>query len=186
MVPGVVLGVVTGLTTGMLAVGLVLVYKAGRFVNLAHGQLGALSAVLLATLVFDNGWSWWAAFPVVVAVGAGFGLLAERFVVRPLRHQRRRAVTMLLVTIGVAQLLLALTFVPAFTPDKRKMLREQYPLPFRVHWRLLGADLTGQHVMILLLVPLSVAALALFLQWTSLGRSIRAAASNPDWARLCG
>ena len=31
---GIVLGVVTGLTYGLLAVGLVLVYKASRFVNL--------------------------------------------------------------------------------------------------------------------------------------------------------
>src|SRR5207244_10176881 len=133
--------VVPGLSTGTVSVGLGLVYKASRFVNLAHGQLGALSAVLLASLVLDDGWSWWAAFPVVVAIGVGSGLVVERFIVRPMRHQRRRAVTMLLVTIGVAQLLLALTYVPAFTPDRTKMFRSQYPLPFRVHWRLLGADL---------------------------------------------
>src|SRR5437762_864239 len=111
---GIVLGVVTGLTYGMLAVGIVLVYKAGRFVNLAHGPLGALSAVLVATLVLDGGWSWWAAFPVAVAVGVVLALIVERLIVRPLRHQHRRAVTMLLVTIGVGQLLLALTYIPAF------------------------------------------------------------------------
>src|SRR5688500_11052020 len=181
---GIILGVITGLTTGMLAVGLVLVYKASRFVNLAHGQLGALSAVLLATLVLDQGWSWWLAFPIVVAIGIGIGLVSERLVIRPLRHQRRRAVTMLLVTIGVGQLLLALTFVPVFNPDPTRMFREQYPLPFSVHWRIAGADLTGPHVMILVLVPLVVGALAAFLAWTSLGKSIRAAASNPDSARL--
>jgi ABC-type branched-subunit amino acid transport system ATPase component/ABC-type branched-subunit amino acid transport system permease subunit len=183
---GIVLGVIAGLTTGMLAVGLVLVYKAGRFVNLAHGQLGALSAVLLATLVLDHGWSWWTSFPIVVAVGVGIALLTERFVIRPLRHERRRGVTMLLVTIGVGQMLLALTFVPAFSPDRSTMYREQYPLPFAMHWRVAGADLTAQHLMILVVAPLAVAGLAAFLRWTSLGKSIRAAASNPDAARLCG
>lgn len=186
MTSGIVLGVVTGLTIGMLAVGLVLVYKASRFVNLAHGQLGALSAVLLATLTLDHGWSWWVAFPAMVGLGVIIGVVVERFIIRPLRRQRRRGVTMLLVTIGVAQLLLALTFVPAFSPDRTRLFREQYPLPFSVHWRILGTDLTGQHIMILLLVPLTVGGLSAFLQWTSLGKSIRAAASNPDSARLCG
>jgi ABC-type branched-subunit amino acid transport system ATPase component/ABC-type branched-subunit amino acid transport system permease subunit len=183
---GIVLGVVTGLTTGMLAVGLVLVYKSSRFINLAHGQLGALSAVLVATLVVDAGWSWWLAVPVAVVVGVLLALAVERFLVRPLRRQKRRGLSMLLVTIGIGQLLLALTYIPLFAPDPTKLSRESYPLPFRMHWRLLGGDLTGQHVLILVVVPLAVGAVAAFLRWTLLGKSIRAAASNADAARLCG
>jgi ABC-type branched-subunit amino acid transport system ATPase component/ABC-type branched-subunit amino acid transport system permease subunit len=170
----------------VLAVGIVLVYKAGRFINLAHGQLGALSAVVLATLVLNSGWSWWVAFPVAVAIGVVLGLLVERFIVRPLRHQRRRGLTMLLVTIGVGQLLLALAYIPALTPDRTKLFRAQYPLPFSTHWRALGTDLTGAHLMILVIVPVAVAGLAAFLRWTTLGKSVRAAASNADAARLCG
>jgi len=37
-----VLGVLNGLTIGLLAVGLVLVYKSNRFINLAHAQLGTV------------------------------------------------------------------------------------------------------------------------------------------------
>src|SRR5438874_4512790 len=151
MVGGVVLGVITGLTTGLLAVGLVLVYKAGRFVNLAHGQLGALSALLLATFVLDLGWSWWMAFPVAVLIGVVIGVVTERLAIRPMRRQRRRGLTYLIVTIGIGQLLLALAFVPAFTPDRTKLFRKRYPLPFSGHWRVLGADLTAAHVMILVL-----------------------------------
>ena len=183
---GVVLGVVTGLTTGMLAVGIVLVFKAGRFINLAHGQLGALSAVLLATFVLDAGMSWWIAFPLVVAVGAGIALAVERLVVRPLRMQHRRGLTMLLVTIGLGQVLLALTYIPAVSPDPTLLYREQYPLPFDAHWRVLGADLASSHLMILLVVPIVVTALGAFLRYTDVGMSIRAAASNADAARLCG
>jgi len=186
MMSGTILGVVTGLTYGLLAAGLVLVYKASRFVNLAHGALGALSAVLLASLVLDHGWSWWAALPVVVTIGIVLGWAVERLVVRPLRRQRRRGVTMLLVTIGISQLLLALTYIPAFSPDKSRIYRAQYPLPFLAHWRILRTDLTGAHMMILTFVPAVAAALGAFLRWTTLGKSIRAAASNPDSARLCG
>ena len=37
-----VLGVLNGLTIGLLAVGLVLVYKSNRFIYLAHAQLGTI------------------------------------------------------------------------------------------------------------------------------------------------
>ena len=59
MTEAVVLGVIDGLTIGLLAVGIVLVYKANRFINLAHAQLGTLSAVLLAKFVLDWSLSWW-------------------------------------------------------------------------------------------------------------------------------
>ena len=40
--------------------------------------------------------------------------------------------------------------------------------------------------MILVVVPVTIGALAAFLRYSILGKSIRAAASNPDAARLCG
>ena len=54
IVESVVLGVLSGLATGMLAVGIVLVYKTHRFINLANASMGTLSALLLATLVIRN------------------------------------------------------------------------------------------------------------------------------------
>src|SRR5439155_24960255 len=131
--------------------------------------------VVFAALVIDHGWSWWVAFPVVVALGVVTGVGVEWLVIRPMRHRGRRGVTMLLVTIGVGQLLLALTFVPAVAPDPGKVFHEQYPLPFHVHWRPLRADLTGADVMILLVVPIAVSALAAFLRWAPYGKAIRAA-----------
>jgi len=63
------LGLLNGLTIGLLAVGLVLVYKSNRFLNLATPRLGTLSALLLAKWVLDWGWNWWAAFGLAVASG---------------------------------------------------------------------------------------------------------------------
>jgi ABC-type branched-subunit amino acid transport system ATPase component/ABC-type branched-subunit amino acid transport system permease subunit len=186
MTSGIVLGLITGLTTGMLAVGIVLVYKASRFVNLAHGQLGTLSAVMLATLVLDRGWSWWAAFPLVVSIGALVGFMVERLAIRRMRRHRRGAITYLLVTLGVGQLLLSFAYVPSVAPDKTALFRSQYPLPFTGVHRVLGTDLTGAHLMVLVVVPVTIGALAAFLRYSILGKSIRAAASNPDAARLCG
>src|SRR5437899_2632150 len=84
-----VFGAINGLTIGLLAVGLVLVYKANRFINLAHAQLGTLSAVLLAKWVIDWGITWWLAFPAAVGLGILTGVAVERWVIRPLRAKSK-------------------------------------------------------------------------------------------------
>ena len=76
----VVVGLLNGLTIGLLAVGLVLVYKANRLLNLAHAQLGTLSAMLLAKWVLQWGWNFWLAFALAILIGVLTGLLVERFV----------------------------------------------------------------------------------------------------------
>lgn len=179
-----VLGLLNGLTVGLLAVGLVLVYKSNRFLNLAHAQMGTLSALLLAKWVLDWGWSWWAAFVLAVVVGSFVGLLVDRLFVRPLRHKSGSAVRLLLLSLAVSQILLALTFISALGPNPNKS--QLYPQPFSSHYRIGGVVLTGMWVVTAVLIPVLVAALAVFMRYSILGRQIRAAANDPDAARLCG
>src|SRR3954453_16461087 len=105
-----VLGILNGLTIGLLAVGLVLVYKSNRFLNLAHAQLGTLSALLVAKWVLDWGWNWWVAFIVAVVVGVGTGVVVERFLVSRLRERSSSPTRLLLLSLGISQLLLAITY----------------------------------------------------------------------------
>src|SRR3954470_9293130 len=179
-----VLGVLNGLTIGLLAVGLVLVYKANRFLNLAHAQMGTLSALLLAKWVYDWGWNWWVAFIVAVAVGIVTALLVERFLVGPLRRRSDSPIRLLLLALGVSQLLLALTFIPALGPDTSR--HSTFPQPFNPDIRVGGVVLSGMWVLTAVLAPLLVLALAGFMRYSVLGKQIRAAANNPDAARLCG
>ena len=179
-----VLGLLNGLTIGLLAVGLVLVYKSNRFLNLTHAQMGALSALLLNKWVIDWGWNWWVAFAVAVSVGVATGLLVERFIISRLRKQGGSPVRLLLLSVAVSQVLLALTYVPHLGPDPDKV--SVYPQPFSSHVRIGGIVLSGMSVLTAVLVPLLVVGLAAFLRWSSLGQGIRAAANNPDAARLCG
>ena len=181
-----VLGLLNGLLIGLLGVGLVIVYKANRFLNLAHGQLGAVSAMLLGKFVLDWGWPWWVAFAVAVPVGALTGVAVDRFLIRPLRRHTASKVSLLLMSVGATQVLLALVFVPALRPDPSRLNVRGYPVPFTAHVQVGGVVLTGAHLLIAVLGPVLVGALAAFLRWTTLGKSIRAAASNPDEARLCG
>ena len=49
--PVLVLGAITGMTYGILAVGLVLVYRSNRIINFAHGEIGAFAAAVLGLAV---------------------------------------------------------------------------------------------------------------------------------------
>jgi ABC-type branched-subunit amino acid transport system ATPase component/ABC-type branched-subunit amino acid transport system permease subunit len=179
-----IIGLLNGLTIGLLAVGLVLVYKSNRFLNLAHAQLGALSALLLAKWVIDWGWGWWAAFGLSILLGIVTGVVVERALVAPLRRRTKSPLRLLLLSIGVSQLLLALTFIPGLNPDTSETT--VYPQPFESDVRIGGVALTGMNILTAILVPALVAALALFMRYSVYGKQIRAAANNPDAARLCG
>lgn len=179
-----VLGILNGLTIGLLAAGLVLVFKSNRFLNLAHAQTGALPALLLAKFVLDYGWSFWFAFVVALVLGIATGVVVDKALVAPLRRRTKSPLRLLLLSIGVAQLLLALTFIPALNPDTTNF--SVYPQPFDADFALGGVRLTGMNILTGILVPALVVALALFLRFSFYGKQIRAAANNADAARLCG
>ncbi len=177
-----VLGLLNGLIISLLAVGFVLIYKANRFLNLAGAQLGVLSAVLLLKVVNDWGWNWWGSFIGCVVVGVATGLLVERFFVGPVRRKTKAPVRLLILTIGVSQVLLALTYIPGLTPASQA----PFPQPFTSHLQVGGVVLSGMSVLTMIVVPALLVLLWVFLEFSSTGKQIRAAAGNPDAARLCG
>jgi ABC-type branched-subunit amino acid transport system ATPase component/ABC-type branched-subunit amino acid transport system permease subunit len=178
------LGGIDGLTVALLAIGLVLVYKAGRFVNYAHGQLGVISAMVLGKLCLDWGVNWWLAFPVGIVLGALVGAGAEALVIDRLRGRSR--LSMLIATIGLSQLLFAMTFFDWLGPSRNGLVREGYPVPFDIAINIDALTLRAQHVLVLVLVPMLAALLFVVLKYTTTGKAIRAAASNRDAAGLAG
>ncbi len=52
-------GVITGLSYGLLAMGLVLIYKTNRVLNFAQGQLGVVAAVFMVKCFYDFGFNYW-------------------------------------------------------------------------------------------------------------------------------
>jgi len=181
-----VLGVINGMTYGLLALGVVLVYKANRFLNLAYAQLGAVPALLLAKLVLEWRWSWWMAFVVCIVLGIGTGLLVEWGLVSRLRRRTRSTVSLLLLTVGIGEVLLALTYIPAIGPGGSRLAIAGYPTPFHSHVTVGSVVLGGQDILTVILAPVLVLGLASFLRYSLLGKEVRAAASNVDAARLAG
>jgi ABC-type branched-subunit amino acid transport system ATPase component/ABC-type branched-subunit amino acid transport system permease subunit len=178
-----VIGIVRGLMIALIAVGLVLVYRSTRVINLAVGDLGVPSAALLGAMAGVHGWPYWLAFVAAVAVGGIAGCVVEMTVVRRLFRAPR--VILLVATIGVAQLAQAVTLT---LPDYRTgTLTTAYPSPFTGEWNLPGGIvLRGAQVLTLVLVPLITVALWWLLGHTTFGEAVRASVSNPDLARLTG
>jgi ABC-type branched-subunit amino acid transport system ATPase component/ABC-type branched-subunit amino acid transport system permease subunit len=173
-------GVVTGLVIGLLAMGIVLIYRSTRVINFAVGNMGLIGTALLAIMVVDHGVPFWIAVIACLTVGALYGALVEVVVIRRLFDAPR--VIVLVATIGIAQLSLA---VVAALP-KLETVGAGYPVASTSEWSLLGIDISGSQASIIVVVPVVTAALAWFLNRTMIGKGVKAAAENSDLARLSG
>ena len=177
-------GVVFGLVYGLLALGIVLIYRSTRVINFAVGNMGLPGAVLFALMIFNWSFPFWIALAVTLAVGTLFGLIIDVAVIRRLFNSPR--VILLVATIGVAQLALAIVFA---YPDLDVSPGEKYPRFIGSEWTDVfgtGVDTTGSELVVLLMVPVLAGLLSVFLYRTTVGQTVQAAADNPDLARLSG
>jgi ABC-type branched-subunit amino acid transport system ATPase component/ABC-type branched-subunit amino acid transport system permease subunit len=180
--PQVVLnGTVNGLVIALVAMGLVLTYRATRVINFAVGNMGLPAAALLVVLVVNHGLGYWTALLVSLLAGAAFALGVELVVVRRLFRAPR--VILLVATIGVAQLAQGLVLL---LPDVQRRRGSGYPVPVDAVWEVGDLRVSGPQLTVVLVVPLLALGLGLFLERTTFGRTVAASADNPDLARLSG
>lgn len=180
----VLLGIATGLQAALLGMGLVLIYRASRFINFAQAQMGAIAAATLATLVLEVHAPYPIAFVAALAVGGLTGAAIERLL--GWRLFERSRLTLLVATIGVSQLVLLATLNGPLKPDSALLAVKGYPEPFTLRWTVGSFVLSSSQVTTLVIGPLVAVGLLLFLDRTRTGKAIRGAASNPDAARLAG
>jgi ABC-type branched-subunit amino acid transport system ATPase component/ABC-type branched-subunit amino acid transport system permease subunit len=174
-----IIGALTGLTYAVLAAGIVLVYRATRVINFAHGEMGAFGAAVLAKLVLDEHWNFFLAFVTVMAIGGAIGAAIELGVVRRLFIAPR--LVLLVATIGISELI----FVgELLLPGVHHTAA--YPSPLHRTAQVGSLLLRSEHFMVIAVVPAVIAGLAYFLTRTPWGVAIRASAENPDRAELAG
>jgi ABC-type branched-subunit amino acid transport system ATPase component/ABC-type branched-subunit amino acid transport system permease subunit len=175
-------GAVAGLVTGLLALGLVLVYRSTRIINFAVGDLGLPMAFLLALCVLNFGWPFWPALLACLLVGTIAGAIVELTVIRRLFRAPR--VIVLVATVGVAQLAVAVSFA---LPDINGGTTTPYPSALSGRWQPgLDVIVTGPQVVIAVVVPLLAVTLGVVMNRTRFGRHVQASATNADLARLSG
>jgi ABC-type branched-subunit amino acid transport system permease subunit len=189
----VVLGTTRGLIYGILALGLVLVYKGTRVLNLAQPFFGLFGAFLCWWLTAEAGFLPFAAgtrprFLVALVVTlVVVGLQAaglERALFRKLRRAPR--LVTLVATLAIGQGVLGLVVVLFERNQEQAETLRTIPSVVRGVIELGDVNLTGGDLQILALVPLIAIELALFFRLTRFGVAIRAAAENSESARLLG
>ena len=180
----VVLGAMLGTGTGLLAVGLVLVYRTARVVNFAHGAMGGVGGGLAAGLFLGQKWPWAVAVPLGVLAGASTGAIVERLVIRRFFAAPRLILTV--ATIGLAQVLGGIAiFLPDLTGSSPLIGAFETPLT-DIRINLDPVLISGNDLLLVAVVPLVLAAFSWFLLRTDAGIALRAIAENIDRARLLG
>ncbi len=183
---GVVLrGLIYGSIDGMIALGLVLVYRSNRIVNFAASALGGVGGVFAVQLFIAKGLPWPLAALIGLVVGTVVGGVVAAGVIRRFAKANRLVLTV--ATIGLTQLLGGIVlFIPKWL-DSSKVLLGGFETPFTPHNLTVGSDLiTGDQLVALAAVPIVIGGLAWFLLRTDAGIGIRAAADDADRARTLG
>ena len=134
----VVYGIIIGSFTALLAFGLALIYRSNRVINFAQADLGAVPASLCVALVAASpagqGWSYWIALPLVLIGAVVLGSVIERVIIR--RFAKAPRLILMVVTIGLAQLLVVLAVVmPYWLADDLIVPAQQLAAAVRLQLR---------------------------------------------------
>jgi ABC-type branched-subunit amino acid transport system permease subunit len=186
------IGVIEGLLYGLLALGIVLIYKGSRILNFAQASFALVAAFFCwwftykAPLPFDAGTRPRYALGVLLSLAViGLnGYAVEHSIIRRLRTAPRLVLlaSTLAISAGNSGFVLLL-----FQRNERQR-NEAHLLPSFVTTSFtLGTKFVkGSDIEILIVVPLICAALAVFFTKTRFGVAVRAVADNRDAARLLG
>ncbi|MCX5917749.1 MAG: branched-chain amino acid ABC transporter permease [Deltaproteobacteria bacterium] len=174
-------GIITGGVLGLAALGLSLLFRTVKFINFAYGDVLALGAFLTFFFNFNLG------LPLVPAALLGMastgivGVIIHKAVIKPLREGVKAGpLTLLIATMGAAFIIRNAILIIWGPEPKMYNVATQEAMkvgPFLITPLQLMA--IGISVLIMVLIYL-------LLQYTKLGKMIRATSDNIDLARVRG
>lgn len=172
-------GMVIGAIYSMVALGFYIMWSAVRAVNFAHGDTLMIGSVIAVALMW-SGAPLYIGIPIAIVIAAVFGVLIERFAVRPL-NDGPSSIGWMLSTIAIGLMIEAYVTI-SFGSDPRSLPSPLMDTPIMI----MGAGVFIHE----LLVPVAAIALLFaldgFYKHTMLGRAMRAVAQNPMAAGLMG
>ncbi len=174
----------SGLTLGAMyaisTVGLALVFGAMNMLNMSHGAILALGGYMAWFALSALGLPPVVGVMIAVAACAAAGVLIYLLIARHMLNSEGFETRIFIATIGFGAVMESVILM-AFGPQPKPQ-----PLAVQGGLSFAGVHLPLQNILILLLAVLLMAALALVLQKSRIGRAIRATAQNRDAARLMG
>ena len=180
----ILVGAEFGAINGLLALGLVLTYRASRVINFSYGAMGALSATIGVELYLAHHVPWGVCIAIALVGGAVLGLFVDA-IIRWRFFTAPRLIVMV-VTIGLAQLFGGIQLlVPGWLNGPAIVGGFSTGLSSSTV-RIFPDSFNGNDLLIVIAVPVVLVALGWFLLRTDAGVAVRSVADNSDRARLLG
>lgn len=169
----VISGIAQGCIYGLIALGLVLIYKTTETVSFAHGELmmlGAFAGFAAMTLL---GWPFWLAMPATIAVMALFGIGLERLVIRPILGQP--AFSLVMLTIGIGYVARGVvTMLPGIGTETHAL-----PVPYKGQtWHVGSLVLNVEQMVVIAATAVLSALLYAMFRYSKVGIAMQASSQN--------
>jgi len=178
-------GLVSGILYALIALGYVLIFRSSRIFNFAQGIMVVFSALTLVGL-HAYGIPAWLSVMLTLIVMFVLAVAIERIVLRPLVGQPD--IILFMATIGVTLFLIGFGEI-IFGGENKIMITSQLGIPTgSVEFEPWGGFLILQHldITVVAVASLLVVALLLFLNFTRMGRAIRALGDDHQAALSVG
>jgi branched-chain amino acid transport system permease protein len=174
---------VAGLTVGsiyaLVALGLVMTYKASDVLNFAQGEIVTAGAYIALLLSVTMKFPYYQSFFLTIILVAGLGILLERVAFRPLI--KAPAFTIIIATLAVGQMIKNLIRL-IWQSDVHRL-----PPPFKMAiWKWQDIRVNAQAVWVIICALLITGILAIFFRSSWLGKAMRSVSQNQEGARLMG
>jgi branched-chain amino acid transport system permease protein len=176
-------GLMSGVLYSLVAIGLVLIFKASGVFNFAQGAMVFFAALTFVGLQEKFNLPFWGAFVLALAAMVVLGILTERIVLRPLVNQPQ--ITLFMATIGLTFVLEGVAqLVWGSQPHGLELGIADEPIKWLSETASINVsqfDLFAAAV-----AGILVAVLAVFFQTTRIGRALRAVADDHQAALAVG
>lgn len=174
------IGLGNGAIYAMLGLGLVVIYRSTGLLNFAQGEMAMFTTFIVWNL-HDVGLPLGLALVLGMAAGFVLGAVVHQAVIKPVGDPHQRPLTVVIVTIGLFLGFNALARLIWGADDK----------PFDNLFgtgsvSILGTPMAWQKIGALGVLAVEALVFYLLFQRTRTGLSMRAVASNPESAALCG
>jgi branched-chain amino acid transport system permease protein len=171
-------GLILGSIIALGAIGVSLTFGILRFANFSHGDLMTLGAYFALAFVVGLGLPMVVSFVLAAVATAFSAVLVDRLVYRQLR--RSSPVILLISSFGMALILRSIIQL-VWGPSN-----QVYEAGIQLPWVIAGLRIKTDQIYILLGTVLLVTALHFFLQYSKMGKAMRAMADSIDLARITG
>lgn len=174
-------GLSFGLIIAITSVGLSLIFGTTGLVNFSHGEHVTWGAIVAWWINADHGVHIVPAAIMAIGIGAASAALLDRVLWKRLRSRGMSLVAMMIVSIGLslaARNMFQLVFGEVFRPFRQYNVQRGIDI---------GPITTSpKDVWVIVIILVVIVAVASLLQYTRIGKAMRAVSDNPDLAASSG